>query len=91
MICTLLYEDKSIEKLIVGRHLDGRETVVVGDEPGAVVGPVALEFLEGELTVDVADRRAAVVGLYGAVYNDYIALIHIGIDHRCTTNAKEEC
>ena len=51
---------------------------------------VALYALKCKLSIDKANGRAAVVWLDAAINDDDVALVHLGIDHRRATDAKEE-
>jgi len=62
--------------------------LVAGQEDGTSLAE--LHPLDGVLPVDEADGLAAAVGLHGAVHDDDVPFVHVGVDHRHAVDAEEE-
>lgn len=83
--------DAPDEEVVIRSHGNGVIFLVVlvaGQKDGSTL--MDLHTLDGVLTVDEADGLAVVVGLQGAVHDDDVPFVHVGVDHRDAVDAEEE-
>ena len=83
--------DAPDEEVVIRAHGDGMVLLVVlvaGQKDSSAL--VDLHAFDGVLPVDEADGLAVVVGLQGAVHDDDVPFVHVGVDHRYAVDAEEE-
>ena len=68
-------------ELIVFVYADGLVVAVGRDEPGAMIGFIEFELLQGELSIDEGGHIIAAMGFERLVYHNQIAVIDSYILH----------
>ena len=84
-------DDAPDEEVIVGADGDGvilGVVLVAWKEDGTAL--VDFHALDGVLSVNETDGLAAIIRLQGAVHDDDVSFVHVGIHHGDTVNLEEE-